>query len=222
MFVDYSIHWFGEQATKVLISLCKWSGPALSANCIWAIFLCCTSYGIQMKTHFGISNKNKATRKCTGHVTSEVSDQLAHLCSLISLCCQPKNLGSLASQRAQSEVWSGCKDAQADPSTFSHIWTLINEALWRESQYFPIRNNKDPGICTAWPRSLPLLRENLSHNVGQYVFGRCLGGGVFSAPDFGSEGPGLKSWRQNQAHDYSALLHKAFHYNPSCILTWLN
>ena len=47
LFVDilYTIHWFCKRATKALISLCTgWSGPALSAKCIRALFMRCASY----------------------------------------------------------------------------------------------------------------------------------------------------------------------------------
>ena len=45
--INYSSHWLCKRTTKALISLrisAGWSGPALSANCIMALFVCCTSF----------------------------------------------------------------------------------------------------------------------------------------------------------------------------------
>ena len=49
LFVDiyYSIHWLCKRTTQALISLrncAGWSGPALSAYCIRALFVRCASY----------------------------------------------------------------------------------------------------------------------------------------------------------------------------------
>ena len=57
--IYYSIHWFCKRAMQALISLRKcagWSGPALSADSIRDLFVCCASYAnssaqVTLQTH---------------------------------------------------------------------------------------------------------------------------------------------------------------------------